>query len=119
MNVQLQFICWVNPGTGQKFQPHWKFQHAQNLARNFPRDAALRWRGPMADRLQEEFSMSSTTDKIKGVANEAVGNVKQAVGKAVGSDKLAVEGALQQRKGEAQEAVGKAKDAVKKVVDRA
>jgi len=28
--------------------------------------------------------MSSTTDKIKGVANQATGNVKQGVGKAVG-----------------------------------
>jgi uncharacterized protein YjbJ (UPF0337 family) len=28
--------------------------------------------------------MSSTTDKIKGVANEAAGAVKQSAGKAVG-----------------------------------
>ena len=32
--------------------------------------------------------MSSAGDKIKGMANEAVGNVKQAVGKATGNDRL-------------------------------
>lgn len=57
--------------------------------------------------------MGSTTDKIKGYANEAAGNVKQGVGKAVGSEKLQAEGALQELKGEAQVAVGKAKKAVK------
>ncbi len=61
--------------------------------------------------------MSSTTDKVKGLANEAMGNVKQGVGKMVDSDKLKVEGAIQERKGEAQLAVGKAKDAVKKAID--
>ena len=66
----------------------------------------------------EETIMSSSTDKIKGAANEAVGNVKQAAGKAVGNDRLTVEGALQERKGEAQHAVGKAKDAVKNVIDK-
>ncbi|MGQ0456638.1 MAG: CsbD family protein [Hyphomicrobium sp.] len=57
--------------------------------------------------------MSSTTDKIKGYANDAAGNVKQAVGKAVGSEKLQAEGAAQELKGEAQVAVGKTKDAIK------
>jgi uncharacterized protein YjbJ (UPF0337 family) len=63
--------------------------------------------------------MSSTTDKIKGMANEASGKVKQAVGKAVGNDRMHAEGVAQERKGEVQQAVGKAKDAVKRVVDRA
>ena len=36
--------------------------------------------------------MTSTTDKIKGVANEAMGNVKQFAGKAVGNDRLRAEG---------------------------
>ena len=57
--------------------------------------------------------MSSTTDKIKGYANDAVGNVKQGVGKLVGSEKLQAEGAAQEVKGEAQVAVGKTKDAIK------
>ena len=64
--------------------------------------------------------MSSTTDKIKGVANEAAGNFKQGVGKAVGNPYLEVEGAAQKVKGEAQQTtVGKAKDAIKNVIDKA
>jgi uncharacterized protein YjbJ (UPF0337 family) len=58
--------------------------------------------------------MSSTSDKIKGVANEVVGNVKQGVGKATGNTELEVKGTIQEKKGEAQQAVGKVKDAVKK-----
>ncbi|WP_191487312.1 CsbD family protein [Pseudomonas sp. FEN] len=63
--------------------------------------------------------MSSTSDKIKGTANEAVGNVKQAVGKATGNNQLRAEGKAQELKGEVQKAVGKTKDAIKKGVDRA
>ncbi|PZU94273.1 MAG: CsbD family protein [Chelatococcus sp.] len=62
--------------------------------------------------------MGSTTDKIKGMANEAAGNVKQAAGKAFDKPELEAEGVLQERKGEAQQALGKGKDAVKKVVDK-
>jgi len=63
--------------------------------------------------------MSSTGDKVKGMANEAVGNVKQGVGKATDNDKLRAEGKAQELKGEGQQAVGNAKDAVKKGVDKA
>ena len=63
--------------------------------------------------------MSSTTDKVKGAANEAIGKAKQGVGEVVGSDKLKVEGTMQEAKGDMQQAAGKAKDAVKKVVDNA
>ena len=63
--------------------------------------------------------MSSTTDKIKGMANEAAGAVKQGVGKMTDNPKLQAEGAIQKKAGEVQENVGKAKDAVKKFVDRA
>nr|WP_314577759.1 CsbD family protein [uncultured Pseudomonas sp.] len=63
--------------------------------------------------------MSSTGDKVKGMANEAVGNVKQGVGKATDNDKLRAEGKAQEVKGEGQQAVGNAKDAVKKGVDKA
>ena len=62
--------------------------------------------------------MGSTSDKLKGLANEAAGNVKQAVGKATGNTRTEAEGVVQERKGEAQQAVGKAKDAIKKGVDR-
>ncbi|MFN4154875.1 MAG: CsbD family protein [Paracoccaceae bacterium] len=61
--------------------------------------------------------MGSTSDKIKGTANEAVGNVKQAVGKATDNPKLQAEGFVQERKGEAQKAVGETKEAVKKTID--
>ena len=63
--------------------------------------------------------MGSTTDKVKGVANEAAGAVKQGVGEAVGNPNLKIEGAVQKLKGEAQETLGQAKDAVKKVIDKA
>ena len=56
--------------------------------------------------------MSSTTDKIKGVTNEAIGNAKQGIGKMVDSDKMQVEGVIQERKGEAQQLAGKIKGAV-------
>ncbi|MFJ2365132.1 CsbD family protein [Pseudomonas sp. NPDC087697] len=62
--------------------------------------------------------MSSTGDKVKGLANEAVGNVKQGVGKATDNPKLRAEGKLQEKKGEAQQALGKAKDAIKKTIDK-
>jgi uncharacterized protein YjbJ (UPF0337 family) len=61
--------------------------------------------------------MSSTTDKIKGVANQAAGSVRQGAGKALGDKEMEVKGAAQKAKGQVQEGVGKAKDAVKKAVD--
>ena len=63
--------------------------------------------------------MSSTGDKVKGMANEAAGTVTQGVGKATGNDKMRTEGVAQERKGEAQQSVGKAKDALKKGIDKA
>ena len=57
--------------------------------------------------------MGSTSDKIKGYANEAAGSIKKAAGKVVGSEKLQVKGAVQGLKGEAQVAVGKTKEAIK------
>ena len=63
--------------------------------------------------------MSSATDKAKGLANEAAGNIKQGVGKAVGSEKMQAEGLAQEAKGDAQKAVGDAKGAVKDVANKA
>ncbi len=63
--------------------------------------------------------MGSTTDKITGVANEAIGNAKQGVGKVINSDKLQAEGKMQEIKGEAQQVLGKTKDAVKDAADKA
>ncbi|NVN88880.1 MAG: CsbD family protein [Rhodopseudomonas sp.] len=62
--------------------------------------------------------MGSTTDKIKGQANEVIGKVKQGIGEATGSDKLQGEGAIQEAKGHGQQAVGNAKEAVKDAADK-
>lgn len=61
--------------------------------------------------------MSSTTDKIKGLANEAAGNVKQGIGKMTGNTNLQAEGVAQETKGEAQQAAGKVKDGIKDAAD--
>ena len=57
--------------------------------------------------------MGSATDKAKGLANEAIGNVKQGIGKATGSEQLEAEGLAQEAKGDAQKTVGDAKAGVK------
>ena len=62
--------------------------------------------------------MGSTTDKMKGMANEAMGNIKQGAGKLMDDPELQAKGIVQERKGEAQQLKGDAKDATKKVVDR-
>jgi uncharacterized protein YjbJ (UPF0337 family) len=67
---------------------------------------------------QEDNAMSSTTDKIKGVANEALGKAKQGIGDVTGNDKLKAEGAAQELKGKAQGTVGDAKSAVKSATDK-
>ena len=63
--------------------------------------------------------MGATTDKVKGVTNEAIGKAKQGVGEAVGSDRLEGEGVIQEVKGKGQKAVGDAKDATKDAVNKA
>lgn len=61
--------------------------------------------------------MSSTTDKIKGLANEAAGNIKQGVGNATGDENMKAEGKAQEVKGETQQTVGDAKQGVKNAAD--
>ncbi|WP_312936373.1 CsbD family protein [Pseudomonas sp.] len=61
--------------------------------------------------------MSATGDKIKGTANDLIGEGKQAVGKATGNDKLRAEGAAQEAKGEVQKKVGDVKDTAGDVKD--
>ncbi|MBV1687621.1 CsbD family protein [Novosphingobium sp. G106] len=56
--------------------------------------------------------MGELKDKAKGLANEAAGNIKQAVGKARNDPAQKAEGVAQERKGEAQQAVGKVKGAL-------
>jgi len=50
-------------------------------------------------------------DNISGKFDQAAGKIKQGVGEAVGSQKLANQGAAQQVKGHAKEAWGNVKDA--------
>ena len=57
--------------------------------------------------------MSSTTDRIKGTANQAAGAVKKSVGSALGNRKLEAEGMAQEVKGRTQKTVGEAKQGVK------
>ncbi len=61
--------------------------------------------------------MSSTTDKIRGVANTAVGSLKQSVGRVTGNRHLQAEGLAQETKGRTQKTVGDAKQGVKNVAD--
>jgi len=63
--------------------------------------------------------MGSTTDKIKGLANEAVGNAKQVAGRVLEKPELEAEGLAQEAKGEGQQALAKGKETVKKIVDKA
>ena len=63
--------------------------------------------------------MGSTSDKIKGTANEAIGKAKQGIGEATGSERLQGEGVVQEVKGKGQKAMGDAKDAAKEAIDRA
>jgi len=63
--------------------------------------------------------MGSATDKIKGYANQAAGNVKQGVGKAVGSEEMQIKGGAQELKGKAQVAVGEVKENIKEGANKA
>lgn len=63
--------------------------------------------------------MGSTTDKIKGTANEAIGKAKQGIGEATGNDRLQGEGVIQEVKGKGQKAVGDAKEMAKDALDKA
>ena len=61
--------------------------------------------------------MSSSTDKIKGTANQAIGKIKKGVGEATDDPAMKGEGRLQEAKGKVQKAVGDAKTAIKKAAD--
>ena len=61
--------------------------------------------------------MSSTTDKIKGVANQVGGKIKEEVGEAVGNERMQGEGMAQQIKGKVQQKVGEAKSTIKDAAD--
>jgi uncharacterized protein YjbJ (UPF0337 family) len=52
-------------------------------------------------------------DRIKGMADQAKGKVKEWVGKATGDTKTQAEGKMDQIKGKAENAVGGVKDAMR------
>ena len=56
--------------------------------------------------------MGELTDKIKGAANEAIGDVKQAIGKNTDNPDLAAEGAAQETVGKGQHVKGSVKGAL-------
>lgn len=53
-------------------------------------------------------------DRVKGMADQAKGSVKEGVGKALGDAKLQAEGKSDKMKGKIENAVGGLKDAVNK-----
>ena len=50
-------------------------------------------------------------DQIKGAAKDIAGSAKEGVGKAIGDDRMAAEGAAERVEGKAQKAVGAIKQA--------
>ena len=63
--------------------------------------------------------MGSTTDKVKGATNEAIGKAKQGIGEATGNERLQGEGVIQEVKGKGQKALGDAKEATKDAINEA
>ena len=61
--------------------------------------------------------MSANSDKATGLANQAAGQIKQGVGKAIGDKNLEAKGVGQETRGKIQKAVGDAKSGVKNVAD--
>ncbi len=59
------------------------------------------------------------TTNVTGKFDQAAGKVKQRVGEAIGSQKLANEGAAQEIKGHAKEAWGNVKDTAQDLSDKA
>ncbi len=56
--------------------------------------------------------MGSTSDRVSGAVNSAVGKTKEAIGKETGDAELAGKGAAQDVKGKIQTTVGKGKAAL-------
>jgi uncharacterized protein YjbJ (UPF0337 family) len=74
----------------------------------------LRWK----NKSNGGFVMGSTTDKIKGAVDTAVGKAKEKAGYAIGSEKLQAKGLAQAVKGKVETGIGKAKSGLKKGIDR-
>jgi uncharacterized protein YjbJ (UPF0337 family) len=56
-------------------------------------------------------------DRVAGSAKQAVGGVKEAVGKALGDQRMQEEGQAKKTEGKIQNAVGGVKDAVREILD--
>jgi uncharacterized protein YjbJ (UPF0337 family) len=52
-------------------------------------------------------------EEIKGAAKDAKGSMKEGLGKAMGDDKMAAEGAAERLEGKVQKGVGSLKDAAR------
>ncbi|MGD9667638.1 MAG: CsbD family protein [Hyphomicrobiaceae bacterium] len=61
---------------------------------------------------KDAVTSSSLSDKVSGYANDAMGNIKQTIGRATGDAELEAEGLAQEVKGEAQKGVAEMKKAV-------
>jgi len=57
-------------------------------------------------------------DQVKGTMDKAKGNVKEAVGKAVGNERLQAEGNADKASGAVQKKVGDVKEAAKTVLKK-
>jgi uncharacterized protein YjbJ (UPF0337 family) len=57
-------------------------------------------------------------DRIVGAAKTVAGNIKQAVGKAVGDQKTVADGKAEAAKGKVQNAVGGIKDTIRSVAKK-
>src|SRR3546814_12139371 len=68
-----------------------------------------RARGYVASCQPRRLPAGEYKDKAKGLANETIGNTKQAIGKATDNERLRAEAEEQQRKGEALNPMGKVK----------
>ena len=77
--------------------------------------------GALTPKLQQTRGldpMAIDADRIKGVANQVGGAIKENVGAATGDAKTEAEGAAQRAGGKVQNAAGGAKDAVRDVVKK-
>jgi uncharacterized protein YjbJ (UPF0337 family) len=61
--------------------------------------------------------MSNTGDRIKGAAEEALGNVKQGVGNLIDNEQMQAEGKATELKGEARQAAAKASERAEGVAE--
>ncbi len=57
-------------------------------------------------------------DTIKGAAKDAAGSIKEGIGKAIGNDRMAAEGAAERVQGKLQKGVGDLKTAARDTLNK-